>query len=85
MQNRQNLCRQSRTFNDEPLIFIFLKVVIDLLYIKMSMPFFFLHEYSSGSETLDEGRVASLQGRGVKSQGGGVKFQDLEQSPRVVE
>ena len=34
---------------------------------------------------LREGGVASLQGRGVKSQGGGVKSQDLEQSPRVVE
>ena len=37
-KKRQNLCRQSLTFNDEPQIF-FLKVVIDA--IKMSMTFLF--------------------------------------------
>ena len=48
-KKRQNLCRQSRTFNDEPQIFcLFVKVVIDA--IKMSMTFLFfaftLQEYS---------------------------------------
>ena len=47
-KKHQNLCRQSRTFNDEPQIFFLMKVVIDA--IKMSMTFlffaFFLHEYS---------------------------------------
>ena len=44
-KRRKNLCRQSRTFNDEPHIFF---IVIGA--IKMSMTFlffvFFLHEYS---------------------------------------
>ena len=38
-KKRQNFCRQSRTFNDEPQICLFLKVVMDA--IKMSMTLFF--------------------------------------------
>ena len=54
-KKRQNLCRQSRTFNDEPKIFFLLKVVIDAIKRSRTFLFFayFLHEYSPAKSPLN--------------------------------
>jgi len=43
-KKRQNLFRQSRTFNDEPQIFFFLKVVIEAIKMSIEQDYdYFLH------------------------------------------